>query len=49
MAAASRLVIERMPVIPIHFENAVWAFRRGLAFAGRMDQTTPAQDIRPAP
>lgn len=49
MTEASRLAIERLPVIPIHFENAVWAFRRGLAFEGRMDQTTPAQDIRPAP
>lgn len=49
MQAASRLVIERLPVIPIHFENAAWAFRRGLAFEGRMDQTTPAQDVKPAP
>ena len=49
MVAASRLVLDRMPVIPIHFENAVWAFRRGLAFAGRMDQTTPAQEVTPAP
>ena len=38
---------ERMPVLPIHFESAVWAFRRGLKFEGRMDQTTLAQEIRP--
>jgi peptide/nickel transport system substrate-binding protein len=49
MTEASRLIVERLPVIPIHFENAVWAFRKGLAFAGRMDQTTPAQEVRPAP
>lgn len=48
MEQASRLVIERLPVIPIHFENAAWAFRRGIAFEGRMDQTTPAAEIRPA-
>ncbi|MBR0681135.1 ABC transporter substrate-binding protein [Roseomonas eburnea] len=48
MEAASRLVIERMPVIPIQFENAAWAFRRGLAFEGRMDQTTPAFEVKPA-
>ena len=48
MEQASRLVIERLPVIPVHFENAAWAFRRGLAFEGRMDQTTPASEIRPA-
>ena len=49
MEQASRLAIERLPVLPIHFENAAWAFRRGLVFEGRMDQTTPAQAIRPAP
>lgn len=48
MEQASRLAIERLPVLPIHFENAAWAFRRGLVFEGRMDQTTPAQSIRPA-
>ena len=49
MEQASRLVIDRMPIIPIHFENAAWAFRRGLAFAGRVDQTTPAAEVKPAP
>lgn len=49
MEEASRLVIDRMPIIPIHFENAAWAFRRGLAFAGRVDQTTPAAEVKPAP
>ena len=44
---ASRIALEQMPVLPIHFENAVWAFRRGLKFDGRMDQTTLAQEIRP--
>jgi peptide/nickel transport system substrate-binding protein len=44
---ASRVALERMPVLPVHFESAVWAFRRGLRFDGRMDQTTLAQEIRP--
>jgi peptide/nickel transport system substrate-binding protein len=44
---ASGIALERMPVLPIHFESAVWAFRRGLRFEGRMDQTTLAQEIRP--
>jgi len=43
----SRIVIDQMPVLPIHFESAVWAFRRGLTYAGRMDQTTLAQEVRP--
>ncbi|MGG5823728.1 ABC transporter substrate-binding protein [Falsiroseomonas sp. HW251] len=44
---ASRVALDRMAVIPIHFESAVWAFRRGLTYQGRMDQTTLAQEIRP--
>ena len=42
---ASRIALERMPAIPIHFESAVWAFRRGIAYAGRMDQQTLAQEV----
>jgi len=49
MEETSRLVSERMPILPIHFENAAWAFRRGLTFAGRVDQTTPAAEVKPAP
>ncbi|OYW32639.1 MAG: hypothetical protein B7Z41_07760 [Rhizobiales bacterium 12-66-7] len=44
---ASRIGLEQGPVVPIHFESAVWAFRRGLAYAGRMDQRTLAQEVRP--
>lgn len=47
LQAASRRALEQMPILPIHFESAVWAFRRGLTFGGRMDQTTMAQEIRP--
>lgn len=45
---AGRVALEQMPVIPVHFENAVWAFRKGLRYAGRVDQTTDAAEIRPA-
>lgn len=44
---ASRIGLQEMPILPIHFESAVWAFRRGLAYAGRMDQQTLAQEIQP--
>jgi peptide/nickel transport system substrate-binding protein len=47
LRSASARALEQMPVLPIHFESAVWAFRRGLRFEGRMDQTTLAQEIRP--
>lgn len=45
---AGRVALEEMPVIPLQFENAVWAFRKGLAYGGRVDQTTNAAEIRPA-
>ncbi|MGG5885668.1 ABC transporter substrate-binding protein [Falsiroseomonas sp. HC035] len=44
---ASRIGLEEMPILPLHFESAAWAFRRGLAYDGRMDQQTLAQEIRP--
>ncbi|MBU8541298.1 ABC transporter substrate-binding protein [Falsiroseomonas tokyonensis] len=44
---ASRIALEKMPILPIHFESAVWAFRRGLTYAGRMDQQTLAQEVHP--
>ena len=47
LQAASRRALEQMPILPIHFESAVWAFRRGLTLEGRMDQTTLAQEIKP--
>jgi len=45
---AGRVALEEMPVIPVQFENAVWAFRKGLAYGGRVDQTTNAAEIHPA-
>ncbi|MFC3125148.1 ABC transporter substrate-binding protein [Pseudoroseomonas globiformis] len=45
---ASQVALDEMPVIPIQFENAVWAMKKGLAYGGRVDQTTAAAEIRPA-
>ncbi|MFC7609497.1 ABC transporter substrate-binding protein [Teichococcus aestuarii] len=46
---ASQVAVEQMPVIPVHFENAVWAFRKGLAYGGRVDQSTSAMEVTAAP
>ncbi len=46
---ASQVALEQMPVIPVHFENAVWASRQGFRYAGRVDQTTMATEVKPAP
>jgi peptide/nickel transport system substrate-binding protein len=47
LAAASERAIERMGLIPIHYEVSTWAVRKGLRYAARADQYTLAQDARP--
>ena len=49
LRAASARALEEMPVIPVHFEEAVWASRAGLRYAGRADQETLATDIEEMP
>ncbi|MFC0406853.1 ABC transporter substrate-binding protein [Roseomonas elaeocarpi] len=45
---AGKVALEQMPVIPVQFESAVWAFRKGLAYPGRVDQTTMATEVTAA-
>ena len=42
---ASGRALAEVPVIPLHFENAVWASRRGVSYPGRSDQTTRAAEV----
>ena len=44
---ATRIMIEQMPIVPLHFEMAVWAFRKGISYPGRMDQRTLAAEGAP--
>ncbi len=44
---AGGVVLGDMAYIPLHFESSIWAFRKGVTFAGRVDQYTLAADIRP--
>ncbi|HYD07859.1 MAG TPA: ABC transporter substrate-binding protein, partial [Reyranella sp.] len=44
---ASRLVLADHGILPLHFELSVWAMRRGLTYAGRADQATLAQFVKP--
>jgi len=34
-------------LLPLHFELSVWALRRDLSYAGRADQATLAQFVKP--
>ncbi|HJQ56060.1 MAG TPA: ABC transporter substrate-binding protein [Vineibacter sp.] len=42
---ASRLVIDDAGILPLYAEVAVWAMRRGLAYAARADRLTLAQHV----
>ena len=44
---ASRLVRADYGMLPLQFELSVWAMRRDLSYAGRADQATLAQFVRP--
>ena len=47
LRAAGERALDQMPVIPLHFESAVWAMRAGLRYTGRVDQTTLATEVSP--
>lgn len=44
---AARTVRDETAIVPLHHEAAIWASRKGLAFAARSDTLTYATDIRP--
>jgi peptide/nickel transport system substrate-binding protein len=46
---ASKLAIDDVAILPLYFELAVWAMRKGLAYPGRVDHHTLAWQITPAP
>ncbi|PWS36993.1 ABC transporter substrate-binding protein [Falsiroseomonas bella] len=43
-----RMAAEDVAVIPIHIQTNIWAMRRNLTHAARVDELTRAQDVRPA-
>jgi peptide/nickel transport system substrate-binding protein len=45
---ATRIALENVPLIPLHFESSIWAFRKGLVYEGRRDQYTLAMSVKPA-
>lgn len=42
---AARIVLDQVPILPLHFEMAVWAARQGVSYPGRMDQRTMAAEV----
>jgi peptide/nickel transport system substrate-binding protein len=44
---ASKLVMADDGILPLYFELAVWAMRKGLTYTARADQATLAQFVKP--
>lgn len=42
---AEQMAVDKLGFIPLHFESTVWAYRKGLSYAGRADQFTLAHEI----
>ncbi|OZI80479.1 ABC transporter substrate-binding protein [Bordetella genomosp. 6] len=45
---STQIALDNVPLIPLHFESSIWAFRKGLAYEGRRDQFTLAMSVKPA-
>jgi peptide/nickel transport system substrate-binding protein len=48
LQAASKLAMDDVGVIPLHFQLNVWALRKGLTYKPRTDEYTLAQFVTPA-
>ncbi len=45
---ATRVAMDDVALIPLHFQTNIWAMRRQLSHEPRVDEMTLAQDITPA-
>lgn len=45
---ATQIALDNAPLIPLHFESTIWAFRNDLNYEGRRDQYTLATSVTPA-
>jgi len=45
---STQIALDNVPLIPLHFESSIWAFRKGLTYEGRRDQFTLAMSVQPA-
>jgi len=44
---STQIALDNVPLIPLHFESSIWAFRKGLTYEGRRDQQTLAMSVKP--
>lgn len=43
---STRLALDGVPLIPLHFESTIWAYKKGLNYEGRRDQYTTAMAVK---
>ena len=43
---ATKIALENVSLIPLHFESSIWAFKKGLSYEGRRDQFTLATSVK---
>jgi peptide/nickel transport system substrate-binding protein len=46
IAELQRVAMDDVAVVPTHFQENVWATRRGLVLSPRMDEATLAEAVR---
>ncbi len=44
---ATQVALDNVPLIPLHFESSLWAFKKGMTYEGRRDQYTLAMSVKP--
>ena len=44
---ATQIALDNVPLIPLHFESSIWAFKKGMTYEGRRDQYTLAMSVKP--
>ncbi|MBP0617710.1 ABC transporter substrate-binding protein [Jiella mangrovi] len=45
---AEQMVLDDYGIIPLHYEQTVWAMKKGLSYEPRVDQYTIAAEVKPA-
>lgn len=44
---STKIALDDVALIPLHFESSIWAFRKGITYEGRRDQFTLAMSVKP--
>jgi len=45
---AGTMVLDDYGIIPLHYEQTVWAMKPGFSYEPRVDQYTMAREVKPA-